>query len=237
MMPSGERFLPKLKIVEAIVGVGPGADGIGGDLVAVVAGGRVAAVEDELAAQRVGMAVVAAVLDDQERVVFGLADVLQSRGRRAGVRLARVDAAGVSRGGVVRRRRVAARGRAVDRRVEPAVGVEQQVVGVADAGGVNRQRRVRRRRGRTCPPSSVFASSGVLVARPWRHPAAAIAALSSRSGRQPQRVIRRAHRGVARLAEVQRAVRAEDRLVVQVVACTPRGRLTTTSRYSGTPRR
>ena len=51
--------------------VGLGADGVLGDLVGVDAAGRVAAVEDVLAAGGVGVAVVAALLESEEEVVLG----------------------------------------------------------------------------------------------------------------------------------------------------------------------
>jgi hypothetical protein len=60
----------------AVVAVGLGADGVLGELLVVGARGRVAAVLDELAAGRVGVAVVAAVDDAVEVVVLGLVDGL-----------------------------------------------------------------------------------------------------------------------------------------------------------------
>jgi len=63
---------------------GERADGVGGDFFGVDAGGRVAAVEDELAALGVGVAVVGAGLDAEEVVVERLADVGQCGNRTAG---------------------------------------------------------------------------------------------------------------------------------------------------------
>ncbi len=101
------------------------ADWVLVDLEHVGAGGRVAAVEDVLAAEGVGVSVVVPGFDTVEQVVLRLVDA--------------VDRGHTGPGG-----RVAAGSAAIGRGEQVAAGGPDEVVDVADAGRVDRDLRARR---------------------------------------------------------------------------------------------
>ena len=68
MMPSARAVQAEVEGEAAPVAVGQRADGVLADLRRVGAAGGVAAVEDELVAGRVGVAVVAALIDAEQPV-------------------------------------------------------------------------------------------------------------------------------------------------------------------------
>src|SRR5690606_27670818 len=140
----GRVVLAELVGVAAIVAVGQRADRVLRHFAEVDVGGGVAAVHDVLGAGRVGVAVVAALFDLEEVVGHGCRHGRDRRDGRAGVGAVFfvVDAVGLEDRARRRRRRIAVGGRSVGRDVQVPVGVEEQVVRVAHARGVDRQRRV-----------------------------------------------------------------------------------------------
>jgi hypothetical protein len=105
------------------IGIRCGSHGVLRNLTVVIAAGRIASVENEVALLRVGVAVVLAGLDAEEPVVFADGNILQ---RACG--LGRVAAGAGAVGGDIEL---------------PVVGPEQ-VVAESDAGRVNGQRRAGR---------------------------------------------------------------------------------------------
>ena len=205
----------------APVAVGQRADGIARDLQRVLAFGGIPAVEDVLGAQRIGMAVVAALLQAQKQVGLSLIDALDGGDFRAGVRavLVLIEAARIV---VIRGRagRVAPHGRAVGAGVEVTVAVPQQVVADAHAGGIDGERRI--------GGEGIIASAAIGRLRIERAVDLRRIEPQHRGAEQSldaipaPLLIRRAHRRMTSLRPVQTPVRPEGGLVVEMIAPAPR---------------